>query len=98
VSECDREALIIRRHWSTEGCCATEKVTKVVQEGVTSLKFSSGIFSNNNIFCDSNGIYSCFGSFILRRLVRDKVVTIHAWKGPDVSRSSRLLDFKTIDT
>jgi hypothetical protein len=26
VSECDREALIVRRPWPTGGCCITEKI------------------------------------------------------------------------
>ena len=30
VSECDREASIIRRPWSTIGCCAVERRRKVI--------------------------------------------------------------------
>jgi hypothetical protein len=63
VSECDREASIMRRHWSTRGCCAIEEETKGVEEGVTSLKFSKGIFLSNDLFCHSHGICSPFGSF-----------------------------------
>jgi hypothetical protein len=28
VTECDREALILRRPWSTRGCCPMDKTTK----------------------------------------------------------------------
>ena len=32
VSECDREASIMRRHWPTRGCCAMEK-RSIVNDG-----------------------------------------------------------------
>jgi len=31
VSECDREALIVMRLWSTEGCCAMGKKLELVE-------------------------------------------------------------------
>jgi hypothetical protein len=38
VSECDREALTMRRPWPTKGCCGMRKIIHILnEEGVTTV-------------------------------------------------------------
>jgi hypothetical protein len=50
MSECDREAWIMRRPWSTGGCYTTEKIKDIVDGGLF-LKFVDIFVAGNETAC-----------------------------------------------